>query len=63
MPAMKKKLISLSEPLFEFVTQHAKEHGVSVSEEIRRIISKEKENEKNISRPNKKQSPQDMVRD
>jgi hypothetical protein len=46
MASMKKKLISLSGPLFEFVTQQAKKHGVSVSEEIRGIISKEAENER-----------------
>jgi macrodomain Ter protein organizer (MatP/YcbG family) len=53
MPAMKKKLVSLSEPLFEFVTHQAKKHGVSVSEEIRGIISKEKENEKTMPRTSK----------
>jgi hypothetical protein len=46
MASMKKKLISLSEPLAAWVTQQAKKHGVSVSEEIRMVLSKEKENGK-----------------
>jgi hypothetical protein len=52
MATMKKKLISLSEPLAAWVTQQAEKHGVSVSEEIRMVLSKERAHveNKNASR-------------